>query len=68
MNTKTMEQFEVMDEMVLSTIEGGVSNKCIATIVGGAVWGGTRGSVGGPLAGGIGTAIGAAAGAIVGCR
>ncbi|WP_438838603.1 bacteriocin class II family protein [Streptococcus pluranimalium] len=23
MNTKTMEQFEVMDEMVLSTIEGG---------------------------------------------
>ncbi len=53
MNTETMEQFEVMDEMMLSNIEGGVSNKCIATIVGGAVWGGTRGTVGGPLAGGF---------------
>ncbi|MGT2925654.1 Blp family class II bacteriocin [Streptococcus cuniculipharyngis] len=68
MNTKTISQFELLDTEHLATVEGGVSNKCIAAIVGGAVWGGSRGLVGGPLAGGIGTAVGAAAGAIIGCR
>lgn len=32
MNTKAMEKFEVMDEMVLSTIEGGVS--CFEGVIG----------------------------------
>ena len=49
-------------------VEGGVSTRCVATIAGGAFWGGSRGLAGGLLAGAIGTAVGAAAGAIIACR
>ena len=68
MNTKSMEQFNELNTDSLATVEGGVSTRCVATIAGGAFWGGSRGLAGGLLAGAIGTAVGAAAGAIIACR
>ncbi|MBM7635545.1 Blp family class II bacteriocin [Streptococcus saliviloxodontae] len=63
-----MEQFNVLNADTLATVEGGVSTVCVATIAGGAAWGGSRGLAGGLVGGAIGTAVGAAAGAIIGCR
>ncbi|MGV3027964.1 Blp family class II bacteriocin [Streptococcus hyovaginalis] len=55
MNTKTFKQFDVMDDMVLSTVEGGVS--CFEGVIGvgglGAVadpWGGAAGLFSGSTA------------------
>ncbi|HFI0327940.1 TPA: bacteriocin class II family protein [Streptococcus suis] len=52
MNTKSMEQFNVLNTDSLATVEGGVSTRCVATIAGGAFWGGSRGLAGGLLADG----------------
>lgn len=62
-----MEQFNVLNTDSLATVEGGVSTRCVATIAGGAFWGGRRAS-----RRSIGrcywSAVGAAAGAIIACR
>ena len=50
MNTKTMEQFEVMDVEMLASVEGGYSaGKCLADIG----WGMVEGVVTGAIAGGL---------------
>ena len=63
MNTKMMEQFEIMDTDVLACIEGGGQIKCGLGVVGGALTGGVAGGAVGtvtlPI---IGTVSGAAAG------
>ena len=68
MNTETIAHFHEMESKQLMPITGGVSTKCVASIIAGSVWGGSRGLAGGPIAGGIGTVVDAAAGAIIGCR
>ncbi len=45
MNTKAFEQFDVMNEVELSTVGGG--NKCVNAIFGGALTGAGSGFVGG---------------------
>ena len=63
MNTKMMEQFEIMDTDMLACVEGGGWIKCGLGVVGGALTGGVAGSAVGtvtlPI---IGTVSGAAAG------
>ncbi|HHU66039.1 bacteriocin class II family protein [Streptococcus sp.] len=63
MNTKTFEQFDVMTEAELSTVEGGGLVKCGLGTVGGALTGGVAGAAVGTVTLPIfGTVSGTAAG------
>ena len=66
MNTKTMEQFEVMDVEMLASVEGGYSaDKCLADIGWGMVEGVVTGAIAGGLMGaGIGFGLGQIGGSI----
>ncbi|MGQ7388994.1 bacteriocin class II family protein [Streptococcus suis] len=66
MNTKTMEQFEVMDVEMLASVEGGYSaGKCLADIGWGMVEGVVTGAIAGGLMGaGIGFGLGQIGGSI----
>ncbi|WP_159550348.1 Blp family class II bacteriocin [Streptococcus halichoeri] len=64
MNTKAFEQFDVMNEVELSTVGGG--NKCVNAIFGGALTGAGSGFVGGMATLGVTSIPGAFVGAHIG--